>query len=248
MLTGSVGEFQPAPASSGTSTIRARTLGARLKLLLTSGGVTNPSIHAALVQLLNKPLAQCHALIVPTAQWGHPMCGPASVRGLLAAEQGSRHLSGLGWASLGVLELTALPTIGAERWVPWLREADVLLVDGGDATYLCHWMRESGLADLLPSLPDTVWVGVRAGSMVMTPRIGEYFVEWPSAPDDRTLGVVDFSIFPQLNAFPTNTPAHADRWAADLGGPAYAIDEQTAIKVVDGAVEVVSEGQWKKFG
>ena len=107
-------------------------------------------------------------------------------------------MTGMGWASVGVLELTALPTIGAERWVPWVREADVLLVDGGDATYLCHWMRESGLADLLPSLSDKVWVGVSAGSMVMTPRIGDDFVEWPSAPDDRTLGVVDFSIFPHL--------------------------------------------------
>ena len=221
-----------------------------MKLLLTSGGVTNPSIHAALVQLLGKPTAECRALCIPTAQWGHPMCGPISVRGLIAADPASdrQYLSGLGWASLGVLELTALPTIGAERWVPWVREADVLLADGGDATYLCHWMRESGLADLLPSLTDKVWVGVSAGSMVMTPRIGDYFVEWPAAPDDRTLGVVDFSIFPHLNLFPTNTPADAERWAADIGVPAYAIDEQTAIKVVDGAAEVISEGQWTKFG
>lgn len=226
-----------------------------MKLLLTSGGVTNPSIHAALVQLLGKPIAECHALCIPTAQWGHPMCGPTSVRGFVAADPEWQHLSGLGWASLGVLELTALPTIGAERWVPWVRAADVLLVDGGDATYLSHWMRESGLADLLPSLadllpslPDTVWVGVSAGSMVMTPRIGAYFVEWPAAPDDRTLGVVDFSIFPHLDAFPQNTLADAERWAADIGVPAYAIDEQTAIKVVDGAVEVISEGRWKRFG
>ena len=219
-----------------------------MKLLLTSGGVTNPSIHSALVQLLGKPIDQCHALIIPTAQWGHPMCGPASVQRLVAAGQGSRHLSGLGWASLGVLELTALPTIGAERWIPWLREADVLLVDGGDAAYLNHWMRESGLAELLPTLSETVWVGVSAGSMVMTPRIGKYFVEWPSAPDDRTLGMVDFSIFPHLNAFPSNTPANAERWAASLDVPAYAIDEQTAIKVVEGSVEVVSEGEWTKFG
>jgi dipeptidase E len=221
-----------------------------LKLLLTSGGVTNPSIHAALVHLLGKSTAECRALCIPTAQWGHPMCGPTSVRGFIAADSGPdrQYLSGLGWASLGVLELTALPTIGAERWVPWVREADVLLVDGGDATYLCHWMRESGLADLLPSLADKVWVGVSAGSMVMTPRIGDYFVEWPAAPDDRTLGVVDFSIFPHLNLFPTNTPADAERWAADIGVPAYAIDEQTAIQVVDGSVEVISEGQWTKFG
>ncbi|WP_373294767.1 Type 1 glutamine amidotransferase-like domain-containing protein [Dactylosporangium sucinum] len=135
-----------------------------------------------------------------------------------------------------------------KRWAPWIREADVLLVDGGDATYLYYWMRESGLADLLQTLPDTVWSVVSAGSMVVTPRIGARFVEWPSATDDRTLGVVDFSIFPHLDAFPTNTLADAQRWAAEIGGPAYAIDEQTAIKVLDGSVEVVSEGQWAKFG
>jgi dipeptidase E len=218
-----------------------------MKLLLTSGGVTNPSIHAALVRLLGKPISECRALCVPTAQWGHPLCGPGSVRGFVAAEPDWKHFSGLGWGSLGVLELTALPSIGTERWEPWVREADVLLVDGGDATYLCHWMRESGLADLLPSLADKVWVGVSAGSMVMTPRIGDYFVEWPSAPDDCTLGVVDFSIFPHLDLFPTNTMADAERWAADLGGPAYAIDEQTAIAVLDGSVEVVSEGRWRRF-
>jgi dipeptidase E len=220
-------------------------MGGIVKFLLTSGGVTNASIRDALVDLLGKPIAECHALVVPTAQWGHPICGPASVRGLVAAEPDFRHFSGLGWASLGVLELTALPSIGEERWVPWIREADVLLVDGGDATYLCHWMRASGLADLLPSLPDMVWVGVSAGSMVMTPRIGADFVKWPSAKDDRTLGVVDFAIFPHLDAFPENTMADAERWAATIGVPAYAIDEQTAIKVVDGTVEVISEGNWK---
>lgn len=219
-----------------------------MKLLLTSGGVTNPSIRAALVWLLGMPVEQARALVVPTAQWGHPLCGPDSVRGLVAAEPDFRHLSGLGWASLGVLELTALPSIGAERWVPWVREADVLLVDGGDATYLCHWVRESGLADLMPSLADTVWVGVSAGSMVMTPRIGSHFVEWAGADDDRTLGVVDFSIFPHLGAFAGNSPEAAQRWATEVGGPAYAIDEQTALQVVDGVVEVVSEGSWTTFG
>lgn len=215
-----------------------------MKLLLTSGGVTNPTIHAALERLLGKPVGESHALCIPTAQWGHPACGPTSVRGLVAAGDSWAHLTGLGWASLGVLELTALPTIGAERWVPWVRAVDVLLVDGGDATYLSHWMRESGLAELLPELAETVWVGVSAGSMVMTPRIGSSFVEWAGAPDDRTLGVVDFSIFPHLDAFPTNTMADAERWAADLDVPAYVIDEQTAIAVVDGEVEVISEGRW----
>lgn len=218
-----------------------------MKLLLTSGGVTNPSIATALVEMLGKPISECHALCVPTAQWGHPACGPASVRRLAAAGDGSPHLTGLGWASVGVLELTALPSIGAERWVPWVREADVLLADGGDASYLAHWMRASGLAELVPTLPETVWVGVSAGSMVMAPRIGAEFVEWSGAADDRTLGVVDFAIFPHLGAFPENSPAHAERWAATIGVPAYAIDEQTAVRVDGVDVDVVSEGRWTSF-
>ena len=216
-----------------------------MKLLLTSGGVTNATIGDALVDLLGKPIAGSTALCIPTAQWGHPMCGPASVRGFVSGILPWGGMATLGWKSLGVLELTALPSIGQERWVPWVREADVLLVDGGDATYLYHWLRQSGLADLLASLPEMVWVGVSAGSMVMTPRIGDYFVEWPSAPDDRTLGLVDFSIFPHLDVFPGNTLTEAKRWAGDIAGPAYAIDDQTAIKVVDGAVEVVTEGNWE---
>jgi dipeptidase E len=220
-----------------------------MRLLLTSGGVTNTSIRDALVGLLDRPIADSSALCIPTAQWGHPMCGPGSVRSFVVGDpQGP--MCDLGWKSVGVLELTALPSVGADRWVPWVREADVLLVDGGDATYLCHSMRQSGLADLLPSLPETVWVGVSAGSMVMTPRIGDYFVEWsPPSGDDSTLGVVDFSIFPHLGHefMPGNTMAKAEQWAADIAGPAYAIDDQTAIKVADGTVEVVSEGQWRLF-
>ena len=223
----------------------ALDFGGILKLLLTSGGITNTSIREALVDLLGKPVSESSALCVPTAQWGHPMCGPVSVRGFVSGVPPWGGMTSMEWKSLGLLELTALPTIGSERWVPWVREADVLLVDGGDATFLCHWMRESGLADLLPSLPDTVWVGVSAGSMVMTPRIGDAFVNWPSAPDDRTLGLVDFSIFPHLDVFPTNTLAEAERWATVVGHPAYALDDQTAIKVTDGTVEVVSEGHWR---
>ena len=217
-----------------------------MKLLLTSGGVANTSIRDALVDLLGKPIDESTALCIPTAEYGHPWCTPASAWRFVAGRSPAP-MCDLGWKSVGLLELTALPSIGEERWVPWVREADVLLVDGGDATYLCHWLRQSGLADLLASLPETVWVGVSAGSMVMTPRIGDDFVGWPSAPDDRTLGVVDFSIFPHVDheLMPQNTMAEAERWAADIAGPAYAIDDQTAIKVVDGTVEVVSEGHWK---
>jgi dipeptidase E len=220
-----------------------------VKLLLTSGGVSNPSIRDALVDLQGKPIADSSALCIPTAEYGHPRCTPASAWRFVAGRSPSP-MCDLGWSSVGLLELTALPGIGEERWVPWVRDADVLLVDGGDAAFLCHWMRQSGLADLLPTLPDTVWVGVSAGSMVMTPRIGDDFVNWRSpAGGDSTLGVVDFSIFPHLGheLMPDNTLDAAERWAADIGGPAYAIDDQTAIKVSDGTLEVVSEGDWKLF-
>jgi len=220
-----------------------------MKLLLTSAGVRNASIHDALVGLLGKPIADSGALCIPTALYGHPQGSPAGAWRFIAGKSGCP-MCELGWRSLGVLELTALPSIGEERWVPWVREADVLLVEGGDALYLCHWMRQSGLAELIPSLVDTVWVGLSGGSMVMTPRIGEDFVGWrPPAGDDETLGLVDFSIFPHLDHpdLPENTMADAERWAVGIAGPAYAIDDETAVTVTDGAVEVISEGNWRLF-
>jgi len=223
-----------------------------MKYLLTSAGIKNRSIYAALLDLLGKPIADCSALCIPTAVYGHPMIGPRQAWNFIAGKEPECPMCELGWKSLGVLELTALPSIARERWMAWVQETDVLLVNGGDAVYLAHWMRQSGLADLLPSLHNTVWVGLSAGSMVMTPRVGEEFVESkPSITgDDMTLGVVDFSIFPHVDhpALPENTMAAAEKWAASLGGPAYAIDDQTAIKVVDRVVEVVSEGRWKRFG
>ena len=111
-----------------------------MKLLLTSGGVTNGSIRDALVGLLGKPIEESAALCIPTAQWGHPMCGPDLVRSFVT-DRSPATMTGLGWRSVGLLELTALPTVARDRWVPWVEEADVLLVDGGEATYLAHWVR-----------------------------------------------------------------------------------------------------------
>jgi dipeptidase E len=221
-----------------------------LRLLLTSAGVKNTSIHHALVDLLGKPIADSSALCIPTAQYGHPMVGPGVGAWKFISGNSDNPMVDLGWNSVGVLELTALPSIDEARWVPLVRETDVLLVAGGDALYLCYWMRQSGLADLFRSLRETVYVGFSAGSMVMTPRIGEDFVGWkPPTGNDSTLGIVDFSIFPHLDHedLPENTMADAERWAARLAGPAYAIDDETAIKVTDGTVEVVSEGHWKLF-
>ena len=220
----------------------------RMKLLLTSAGIKNTSIHNALVGLLGKPIAESSALCIPTAVYAMP--GGAAMAYQLISGSIASPLCGLGWKSLGVLELTALPSINEELWVPMVRETDALLVGGGDPLYLCYWMRQSGLADLLPSLHETVYVGVSGGSMVMAPNVGEDFVRWsPPTRSDRALGLVDFALFPHLDheALPNHSLAHAEQWAASVPVPGYAIDDQTAIKVADGMVEVVSEGHWNLF-
>ena len=222
-----------------------------MRMLLTSGGVRNARIREALVRLLGKPIEDASALIVPTA--AYPMSDGTAASWRVISGTARTPIAELGWSALGVLELTALPDLPRESWVPALERADALLVAGGDPLFLAHWIRRSGLAELLPTLRDTVWVGVSAGSMVMAPRIGDDFAEWrpPGAPSDAALGIVDFAIFPHLDhpALPDNTLASAERWAADLGTPAYAIDDDTAIVVVDDGddVEIVSEGAWRRF-
>lgn len=218
-----------------------------MKLLLTSAGISNPSIHNALLGLLGKPIAESSALCISTASYALSN-GP-----ILAWQFISGHddcpMCELGWKSLGVLELTALPSLGKQHWLPWVQETDVLLVNGGDPLYLSYWMQQSGLAHLLPSLP-AVYVGLSAGSMVMAPRIGEHFVGWtPPTGGDNTLGLVDFALFPHLDheMLPYNSMPHAEKWAAGMHMPSYAMDDQTAVKVVDGVVEVISEGHWKRF-
>ena len=193
-----------------------------MRSLLTSAGIKNTSIHEALEDLLGKPIVDSNALCIPTAGYGHPQGSPDGAWRFISGREPRCPMCELGWKSLGVLELTALPSIDEERWVPWVRETDVLLVNGGDALYLCHWMRESGLADLLPSL-EAVYVGLSAGSMVMAPNIGEDFVRWtPPTGGDETLGIVDFSMFPHLDHedLPDNSMADAEKWAAGMWVPA----------------------------
>jgi dipeptidase E len=227
-----------------------------MKFLLTSGGISNDSIRNTLVDLLGKPIAESSALCIPTAMYGMP--GGAAHAWRFLRGVNTTPLCDVGWKSLGVLELTALPSINEEQWVPMVQEADALLVGGGDVMYLCYWMRQSGLANLLPELPDAVYVGVSAGSMVVTPNFGEAYDDWfcrePPASnlpayDDRALGLVDFSLFPHLDypTFPQNSMANAEKWATMVPVPTYAIDDQTAIKVNDGSAEVISEGHWKRF-
>jgi dipeptidase E len=242
-----------------------------MRVLLTSSGIRNSSIRDALVDLLGKPIAESDALFVPTAVYPFPGGPGMAYRAICGL--GPSPLTELGWKSLGVLELTALPSIEESAWVPTVRDADALLVWGGDPLFLANWMRRSGLTGLLPTLrSEAVYVGVSAGSIAAASTFVETYTEPPRGADgplksedivfatpsgdvDRILvtgqgaGLVDFAVIPHLE-HPHHLDAslaNAERWAARIPAPTYAIDDETAIRVVEGTVEVVSEGQWKLF-
>ncbi len=231
-----------------------------MKFLLTSAGLTKKSIRLALEDLLGKPIASSKAVYIPTAMYGHPGGSSFVWNGL--REQGE-----LGWQELGVLELTTLPSLPEHYWLPPLEAADVIWVSGGNAWYLSYWMQASGFAHRVPRLlSKAVYGGVSAGSMMVTHSLhanleelketGRYHDDEyntdapPNAGSDKMLGLVDFVIRPHLNLveyFPNITLAYLERAAARVDRPMYAIDDQTAIRVVDGNVGVISEGEWKLF-
>ncbi|HET8795523.1 MAG TPA: Type 1 glutamine amidotransferase-like domain-containing protein [Arthrobacter sp.] len=226
-----------------------------MKHLLTSGGISNPSIEQALVDMLGKPIAKARALIVATGMYPFPGGGGMARDAITGTA--SSPLAGLGWKSLGVLELTALPTLRDEAWVPEVQETDALLVWGGDVLYLVHWMRESGFADLLLTLKDCVYVGVSAGSIAVTPYNCDADFNRKFVPEDsemgrdaeRALGHVDFTLYPHLGNpdMPDTTLENIGHWADRIPVPVYAIDDDTALRVEDGMIDVISEGTWKLF-
>lgn len=238
-----------------------------MKVLLTSAGVTNAGIRSALEGLLGKPIGESSALFVPTAIY--PFAGGAYGAWRAVGGEAAPVLAGLGWKSLGILELSALPSISEDAWVPTVRDADALLGWGGDPVFLAYWMRRCGLASLLPTL-DSVYVGVSAGSIAVTGTFVETFTDppraeygalrsepavfsTPSGAVERLLvtaegvGLVDFAVIPHYENpnHPDALAANARLWASHIPVPTYAIDDDTALVVRDGAVQVVSEGRWE---
>jgi len=231
-----------------------------VKLLLTSSGITNDSIKKALVDLLGKPISESTALFIPLAIYAYPQ----------GIKHGWKFIKGwgdLGWKTLGILELTALPGLPRELWLPQIEETDTIIVGGGNKFYLSYWMEKSGLFGLLPQLLERgkVYVGASAGSMMLTSELNfdqnrlresgiyyddEFNEQMPtSAGSAKTLGIVDFVIRPHLNAdyFPQANLENVEKWAAKADKPLYALDDQSALKVVNGKVEVVSNGLCKRF-
>jgi len=242
-----------------------------MRVLLTSSGVSNTSIKDALVDLLGKPIGESSALFIPSGIYPFPG-GPFMAWRAIFGKTSSP-LCDLGWKSLGILELTVLPNIERGAWVPTVRDADAILVGGGDPLFIANWMRRSGLTGLLPTLrSEAVYVGVSAGSIAATSTFVETYHESPSGRDGplksedivfatsgghvkrilvtgQGAGLVDFAVIPHLEHadHPDASLTNAEKWAQRIPAPTYAIDDRTAIKVIDGTIEVVSEGQWKLF-
>src|SRR6478609_1665699 len=242
-----------------------------MNLLLTSSGISNKSIHNALVDLLGKPIAEANALFVPIGVY--PFRGGQHYAWNPIGGQAAPRMCQLGWKSIGILELSVLPSIDKDNWLPSLAEADALLVWGGDPLFISYWMQKSGLTDLLPSLPgNLVYVGVSAGSIAVASIFAETYgddrscagspltseeIVFSSAKGEfrRTLvtangmGLTQFAMIPHFENkdHQDASSANAEKWASKLPIPVYAIDDETAIKVNDASVEVVSEGQWKLF-
>ncbi|KAI9436388.1 peptidase S51 dipeptidase E [Russula earlei] len=184
-----------------------------MKLLLTSAGISNTSIRNALVDLMGKPVSEANALFVPTAIYAIPNGGNIARR-VICGSLGDPFCE-MGWKSLGILELTALSSIKQALWITLLQDTDALLVGGGDCQYLTYWMQQSGLADLLPSLlRKTVYVGLSAGSMVMTRFGTTYGSHTLPAESDKSLGLLDFALHPHLDHewFPENSLANLENW------------------------------------
>ncbi len=217
-----------------------------MKLLLTSGGITNASISQALLELTGKPFNECSLAFIPTASNIY-----RGDKGWLIDDL--RTFQTLGFKSIDLIDISALPK---DQWLMGFEAADVLVFEGGSTFYLKEWMARSGLAEILPNLLKTnVYVGISAGSIVVGKSLDLNFSERlyaepiGSYADDHGLGLVEFLVRAHVDspAFPGMTFEVLDKIAEERSEPFYALDDQSALKVVDGVVEVVSEGKWKKY-
>ncbi len=217
-----------------------------MKLLLTSAGLTNQSIIHALGDLLGKPFSEATLVFIPTA--ANAEMGD---KGWLIDDL--QNCQKVGFKEIDIVDISALPK---EMWQPRLEKADILFFEGGNTFHLMHWIKKSGLSEFLPEmLKNKIYIGVSAGSMVATPSLQLSTSErlYGNESEDMNsiegLGLVQLQVRPHFNSafFPNVTEEAVAELAKNTTDPVYVIDDQTAIKIVDDQVEVISEGSWKRF-
>ena len=218
-----------------------------MKFLLTSNGLTNPSITNALFDLVGKKPEETTVAFIPTAALveQNDKCWFILDLGNIAKQNFKR---------VDIVEISALPR---ENWEPGLRDADVIFVSGGNTHHLMYWVRKSGLAEILPELLKTkVYASISAGSMIigkgldLTTSKSPYYEDLKGVYDGGSLGYLNFHIRPHLNSpsFPSARKEYLEAQVKELGATIYALDNESALKIVDDKIEVISEGEWLKLG
>lgn len=216
-----------------------------MKLLLTSGGLVNQTMINALRELIGKDFKDTKLVFIPTA-------ANVEVGDKLWLISDLSKCRELGFKEVDIMDIAA---VSQDIWRPRLENADVIMVGGGNTSYLMGQIKKSGLAKILPDLlKSRVYVGISAGSMVVSPNLKEkemqQLYEEPIIDDETNegLGFVDFLVVPHMGSpyFPRAAEL-IDEVAKNIEIPLYAIDDQTAVKVINGKTEVISEGKWKRF-
>jgi dipeptidase E len=217
-----------------------------MKLLLTSGGLMNKSIVAALQDLAPKPLKELKLVFIPTA---------ANV------EKGDKwwliddlnNCQKTGFSAIDIVDFTAVPK---DVWLPRLQDADIYLFGGGNTFHLAHSLQKSGLDKLLPELLKTrIYMGISAGSVItgknitLSDSVRLYSEDIGNVDAMHGLGFVDFQIRPHLDSehFPQMNSNVLKEVTKDIPDTVYAIDDQSAIKIDGDDMTIISEGKWEKF-
>lgn len=217
-----------------------------MKLLLTSSGNTNKSIENALLELLGKPFNDANLVFIPTA---------ANVEEDISGwlNEDINNFKKLGFAMFDVVDISKE---NKEEWFPKFEKADILVFGGGNEKYLLEQIKKTGIKDFLKKFIETgVYVGISAGSMSTALELSLndsgklYYEDFNHGDKMEGLGFVDFEIRPHLNSsfFPQVRVEVLEDFAPKVDHPVYAIDDNTAVKVVGDKVDVISEGEWQKF-
>lgn len=214
-----------------------------MKLLLTSAGISNDSIKKSFFDLVGKRPEDISLAFIPTAS---------------NAEQGDKKdwfikdlivLKNLNLKSISIVDISA---IERKIWEPQLREADVLYFEGGNTFHLMEWVDKSGLKDLLPELLKTkIYVGVSAGSMILSPDLllntlqKLYKEDLEITENIKGVNFVNFYILPHLkNKHPVRNKENIIEATKDIKSKIYVLDDNSAIEVVDGNIKIISEGEF----
>lgn len=223
-----------------------------MKLLLTSNGLSNDSIAVAFQELLGKEPKDSKIAFIPTAANAERSNKSWLIDDLYNIKKRGYYVD--------VIELTALTPQQIKEAV---EGSDAIFVGGGNTFYLSYWLQKSGLFGSLPKLLETkVYAGISAGSMIASQSLAlssqamkheeafkdeEYDLVGPTGQSSgKTLKFVDFIFRPHFNSryFSTTNVDELKKKAHVLNKRVYALDDDSALKVIDGKLEVVTEGEW----